>query len=158
MTLPSPPDRDISRARALARALDSAIGIPGTGIRVGLDPILGLIPGVGDVIGGDVSGYLLLLAARHGAPRSVLLRMASNLAIDSLMGAVPLLGDLFDVGWKANVRNLALLERYLGQPNATRRSSRFFVATVLTLLILVLAGAAYLAVEVVRLLLGALGG
>ena len=154
MTSPSLADRDIARARAVARTLDNAVGIPGTGIRVGLDPVLGLIPGLGDVVGGALAGYLILLAARYGAPRSVLLRMASNLAIDSLLGSVPLLGDLFDVGWKANVRNLTLLEDYFGQPAAARRSSRVFVAVVFALLILVLIGAAYLAVAVVRLLLG----
>ena len=144
----------MARARAVARSLDSAVGIPGTGIRVGLDPILGLIPGLGDVVGGALAGYIVLLAARYGAPRSVLLRMASNLAIDSLLGSVPLLGDLFDVGWKANVRNLTLLEHYLGQPASARRSSRVFVAALLAVLVLVLIGAAYLAVAVVRLLLG----
>jgi len=127
-------------ARALARLLDSAIRIPGTGIRIGLDPILGLIPGLGDVAGAGMAGYTVLLAARLGAPRSVILRMLGNVALDTLVGAVPLLGDLFDAGWKANTRNVALLERYLERPGTTRVSSRALVALVIAALVM-LAGA-----------------
>jgi hypothetical protein len=127
-------------ARAVARLLDSAIRIPGTGIRIGLDPILGLIPGLGDVAGAGMAGYTVLLAARLGAPRSVILRMLGNVALDTLVGAVPLLGDLFDAGWKANTRNVALLERYLERPGATRVSSRALVALVIAALVM-LAGA-----------------
>ncbi len=157
MTSPSPADRDIARATALARALDSAIRIPGTRIRVGLDPVAGLIPGVGDLVGAALASYLLVLAARHGAPSSILLRMASNLALDSLVGAVPILGDAFDVGWKANLRNLALLQQHLDRPAATRRSSRVFVAALFTGVALLAVGATYLAVTVVRLVLGLSG-
>ncbi len=138
----------------MARALDNALGIPGTRIRVGLDPLVGIIPGVGDLVGASLASYLILLAARHGAPRSVLLRMASNLAIDSLVGAVPILGDLFDVGWKANVRNLTLLQQHLEQPAATRRSSRLFVAVVFAGIALAAVGTIYLGIMLVVLLVG----
>ena len=155
MTSPPPPvHRDLARARAVTRALDSALGIPGTQIRVGFDPLIGLIPGVGDLVGAALASYILLLAARHGAPKSVLMRMASNLAIDSLVGAVPILGDLFDVGWKSNVRNLALLQQHLDRPAATRRSSRLFAAALFAGIALVAAGAIYLGIAVVQLIVG----
>ena len=138
----------------MARALDSTLGIPGTRIRIGLDPLVGLIPGVGDLVGASLASYLILLAARHGAPGSVLLRMASNLAIDSLIGAVPILGDLFDVGWKANVRNVALLQEHLERPAAARRSSSLFVAAVFVGIALAAAGAIYLGIVLLALLVG----
>src|SRR5262245_33880751 len=102
----------VARARGIARLLDDLIRIPGTTIGIGLDPIIGLIPGLGDVIGGAMSGYILLVAAREGVPTSVLVRMFGNIALDSLVGVVPVLGDLFDVGMKSNRRNVDLLERY----------------------------------------------
>lgn len=94
--------------------MDSALPVPGTRWRVGLDSLVGLIPGIGDAAGFAVSGYALLEARRLGAPTSLLLRMALNIAVDALVGAVPLLGDVFDAGFKANRRNLRLLERHLG--------------------------------------------
>ncbi|HJU64273.1 MAG TPA: DUF4112 domain-containing protein [Gemmatimonadaceae bacterium] len=150
----APPDRamrDPHRAtRALTRLLDEAIPIPGTGMRVGLDPILGLVPGLGDVVGGALSGYVIILASRHGAPPAVLARMLGNVVLDSAVGAVPLLGDLFDFGWKANTRNLALLERHLAQPSRVRASSRAMLAAVLLGLVLVLGAGIALSVWVVR--------
>jgi hypothetical protein len=132
-------DSDIRRARALARALDSAVGVPGTRIRVGLDAILGLIPGGGDVAGAALSGYIVLAAARRSAPPAVIARMLLNILVDSAIGSVPLLGDLFDVAFKANLRNADLLEKYSAAPSAVSRRSRWLVvAVVLALLVLVL--------------------
>jgi hypothetical protein len=139
--------------RSLTRLLDEAIRIPGTNIRVGLDPLLGLVPGMGDVLGAALSGYVIILASRNGAPPSVLGRMLGNVLIDSAVGAVPLLGDLFDAGWKANSRNLALLERYLEQPSHVRRSSRAVLAAVLVALGLAVAGGIAATVWVIRELL-----
>ncbi|HJR64123.1 MAG TPA: DUF4112 domain-containing protein [Gemmatimonadaceae bacterium] len=136
--------------RALSRLLDEAIRIPGTNIRVGLDPLLGLVPGLGDVVGGALSGYVIILASRHGAPPSVLTRMLGNVLIDSVVGSVPVLGDLFDVGWKANSRNLALLDRHLEQPSVARRSSRAVLAAVLVALALAVAGGIAATVWVIR--------
>jgi len=110
-----------ARVRALARMLDSAVRIPGTGVTFGLDPILGLVPGIGDLAGAVFSGYIVLTAARIGAPRSVLARMLLNLVTDTLVGSVPVLGDLFDVGFRANIRNSELLDKHLGEPEAARR-------------------------------------
>ncbi len=124
----------LDRLRRLAILLDNSIPIPGTGIRVGLDALLGLVPGAGDLAGGAFSLYILLQAARLGVPRTLLARMGWNLVVDVVVGAVPLLGDLFDAGFKANMRNLALLERHASRPVASTRSSRRFVA-LLTLLV-----------------------
>lgn len=151
---PASADPHVRQARGLARLLDTAVRIPGTDVRIGLDPLLGLIPGLGDVIGGALSGYVILLAARAGASKPVLLRMLANVAMDSLVGAVPVLGDIFDVAWKANVRNLALLERHLERPAATRTSSRAFVAVVLIAVLLLAVGAVALTVALLRWLFG----
>jgi hypothetical protein len=101
----------LARARALTRLLDTAARIPGTGIRFGLDPILGLVPGLGDLAGAALSGYLVLLAGRSGASRTTIVRMLGNVAIDTFGGMLPVLGDAFDVAFKSNSRNLVLLER-----------------------------------------------
>jgi len=139
------PDRAaaLQRARKIARMLDSAVAIPGTDFRIGLDPILGLLPGVGDIAGGALSAYIVLIAGRAGVPASVLLRMVVNVAVDTLIGGVPLLGDLFDAGWKSNMRNVSLLEQFIDRPRATRRSSAVLaiVMAVVALLLVVGIGA-----------------
>lgn len=115
-----------ARERRLARLawlLDNAILLPG-GYRVGLDGVIGLIPGVGDAVGAALSGYILLEAARLGASRSLLARMGLNVLIETAVGVVPLLGDLFDFAFKANARNVRLLEAHLAAPERTRRQSR----------------------------------
>ena len=108
----------------MARLLDSAVQVPGTRFRIGLDPIIGLVPGIGDVIGAIFSSVIVFQAARLGAPQSTLVRMLANVVVDTLVGEVPLLGDLFDFGWKANTRNIALLEQHLGRPVSARAASR----------------------------------
>ena len=147
----------LARVRGLAELLDSAVRVPGTSFRVGLDPILGLIPGVGDLAAGAMGAYVLVVAAQAGVPRTVLVRMLANVGLDALVGAVPLLGDLFDAGFKANNRNVALLERALAQPAETRRASRGFLALLLVALLLLVVGGVTVAVLLVRALLGALG-
>ena len=149
--------REREQVRALARLLDTAIRVPGTNVRLGLDPILGLIPGAGDLAGGVLSAYMLLLAARAGASKAVLLRMLGNLGADSLVGTVPLLGDLFDVGFKANARNARLLEEHLERPRDTERASRLFVAGVVVAALLLVVGAIAVTVLVVRAIAGAVG-
>src|SRR5437868_3389305 len=136
-------DPRLARARTLARALDSAVGIPGTGMRVGLDPLLGLVPGLGDFAGAALSGYIVLTGIQLGAPRSVVVRMIANVALDTLAGSVPIVGDLFDAGWKANNRNVALIEKHVIAPGEARASSRFLLAgAVVALLLLAAAGVA----------------
>lgn len=97
----------------LANTMDSLFQIPGTGIRVGLDSIIGLIPGVGDALSLLPAGYIVANAAHMGVPKSTLLRMGMNVGVDTLIGAIPLIGDVFDIGWKGNRRNVALLRKHL---------------------------------------------
>jgi hypothetical protein len=104
-------------ARRLARLLDSAIVIPGTDIRIGLDPILGLLlPELGDALSAALSVTLLGVAFRQRVPKLVMARMLLNIVIDAVLGAIPLVGDLFDFAFKANEKNLALIERHRGDP------------------------------------------
>jgi hypothetical protein len=101
-------------AAVISRLMDDIFVIPGTNIRFGLDPLIGLIPGFGDTAGAVVSTFLLIQGSRAGLPKIVLARMALNVLINSALGAVPVLGDAFSVWFKSNVRNLALLERHAG--------------------------------------------
>ena len=101
--------------RRVARFLDSAVAVPGTSFRVGLDPVLGLVPGLGDLISPLFGLGIMWQAYDLGVPKIVQVRMLFNIAIDAIVGAVPLFGDLFDFVWKANVKNLALLERHAEQ-------------------------------------------
>ena len=117
-------------ASKLAYWLDAGIRIPGTNLRFGLDPILGLIPGAGDAAGAVLAGWILVEAIRLGASRATVLRIAGNIALDAAVGAVPLLGDIFDFAWKANLRNVALLERHLEAPERAERADRTFVLLV----------------------------
>src|SRR3954470_24153998 len=103
------PNDSLTRAKAVASVLDDAIRVPGTGIRFGIDPLVGLIPGLGDLLGGAASAYIILEAARAGAHASALLRVVVNVGIDTIVGALPLFGDLFDFAWKSNARNVRLL-------------------------------------------------
>ena len=100
----------LQRLRLLSRVLDAQWSIPGTRYRVGLDGLVGLIPGVGDAAGALLSTYILYEAMRLGAPRRVLLRMAANIGLETVVGALPVVGDLFDVAWHANTKNVALLQ------------------------------------------------
>ena len=106
--------------------------MPGTRIRFGFDPILGLVPGLGDAVGAVLAAWVLIEAFRMGASRATLLRMAGNVALDAGLGAIPVFGDLFDFAWKANLRNVALLERHLAAPAQARRADRSFVVLVIS--------------------------
>jgi len=108
-----PPDpRGLESLRRWARIFDSAFRIPGTQITFGLDPILGLVPGLGDVASPVFSLFFVWHGFRLGVPKVVLARMVLNVLIDTGVGVIPVVGDLFDFGWKANAWNLALLERH----------------------------------------------
>ena len=103
----------IAEFERLARLLDTQWRIPGTSMRFGMDPLVGLIPGLGDAAAGLVSAYIVVLAARLKLPNHVLARMAGNVAIDVVFGSVPILGSIFDLFYKANRRNLRLLQSHL---------------------------------------------
>lgn len=144
----------IGRARALAKMLDSAARVPGTNIRFGLDSVLGLIPGMGDVAGAVFSGYLILLGSRMGLPQHIITRMVANVAIDTIVGGVPILGDLFDVVWKSNTRNLSLLEQFAEPATDVQPSvNKLAVAAALAVLLLLVAGGIWLAVIAIKALI-----
>lgn len=105
----------LARLETLATLMDAALVIPGTNVRIGFDALIGLVPGVGDLISAAVSGFIIVEARRLGAPRWLLARMAGNVAIDAVGGTIPLVGDLFDVAFRANLKNVRLLRRHLEQ-------------------------------------------
>ena len=143
----------LEHLRALSRLLDSAVGVPGTRLRVGLDALIGLVPGLGDAVSTALSGYIIVQATRFGAPKAKLARMAANVAIDTVVGAVPALGDLFDIGWKANSRNVALLAEHVERPRTARAASRRCLILLGLGLLLVFVAAVGVAVLVAGLVL-----
>jgi hypothetical protein len=148
----------IERLRTLARLLDSVIRIPFTRFRIGLDAILGLIPGFGDVAGAAASAFIIVEACRLGAPRRVLRRMVYNVGLETLVGTVPALGDVFDAGWRANVKNVELLERHLEQSRSVETADRRLPIGVVGALLLLVIGALVLTFVMLRVLVYALGG
>jgi len=116
----------VRRLRRFARWMDDGVKLPGIPLRVGLDPIVGLVPGLGDAAGAVLSAWVLVEAVRLRASTATLARMVYNVAVDALGGALPLLGDLFDAVWKANLRNVALLERHLAEPARAAAADRRF--------------------------------
>ena len=122
----------------LAWLLDSSIPVPGTRLTVGIDALIGLFPVIGDLIGVALSSYILSQAAKLGAPRSVLWRMAFNIAVEGVVGIIPLAGDVFDAAFKANQRNVQLLDAWLDAPRRTERSTRTFAALLVLALVTVL--------------------
>jgi len=152
------PARTTRRVRVLAKLLDDSIAIPGTGWKIGFDPIVGLIPGIGDLIGAVLSGYIILEAARAEVPLYTLARMLVNVGIDTLVGSIPAVGDLFDAAWKSNTKNVALLERHLaGDRVAIAREKRGAIAAMIlsvVVLILIIGAGLALGIYVARLLWG----
>jgi hypothetical protein len=116
--------RELQRLRAIARLFDQAFALPGTRYRFGVDALFGLVPGLGDLVGAVVAAYALHVARTLRVPAAIQLHMLGNIAIDALVGSIPLLGDLFDFVFKAQTRNMALLDRWLASPAATERRSR----------------------------------
>jgi hypothetical protein len=104
-------ERALRRVKAVAHVLDEAIPIPGTGYRVGVDPLLNVVPGAGDVVSAALSLYIIAEAAYLGVPLTTIVRMLATVAVDAAVSAVPFAGILFDAVWKANKRNADLLER-----------------------------------------------
>jgi hypothetical protein len=124
----------------LSHVLDDWFRVPGTSIRFGLDGIIGLVPGLGDILGGLASSILVVAAWVRGVPYITLLRMIVNIGIEVLLGTIPLLGDAFDIAWKANRRNYALIVRHLEQKRRqTWRDWVFLLAIGVTLTIIFLA-------------------
>ena len=103
-------EEKLMRLKRLSHNLDEAFTIPGTERKIGIDPIIGLIPGGGDLIGGALSIYIMHAGIRMGMPRSVIIRMFGNIALEFIIGCIPIIGDLFDAMWKSNQRNVKLIE------------------------------------------------
>ena len=117
----------LKRMRQLSQLLDGAIVIPGTKYRIGLDPILGLIPGGGDTVSAALSGYIIIEAARMGLPRKALMQMVGNLVVDTVAGSVPVVGDIFDVFSKANTRNMQIVESHAQAPTPSTKTDKLFI-------------------------------
>ena len=150
--------RRLTTLGRFAEWLDAGFRLPGTNFRFGLDPLIGLIPGAGDVAGAVLAGWIFIEAVRLGASRATLLRIAANVALDAGLGAVPIIGDIFDFAWKANLRNVTLLKRHQLAPAQARRADRFFIASVIGGTIVVLVGAAISATLLTLWLLRRLAG
>jgi hypothetical protein len=154
----SDPASRTRRVRVLAKLLDNSIGIPGTPWKIGFDPIVGLIPGIGDLIGAVLSGYIILEAARAEVPAYTLARMLVNVGVDTLLGSIPAVGDLFDAAWKSNTKNVALLERHLiADREAIAREKRSAIAAmvlIVIVLVLIIGAGLALGIYLARLLWG----
>jgi hypothetical protein len=145
-------EKHLDRLRGIATVLDDAVRVPGTRIRFGLDALLGLLPGAGDAVTGAVAAYAIVLATRLGAPPVVVARMTMNVLIDVATGTIPVLGDIFDVGWKSNRKNVQLLEKYLAQPQKVKRGSWLVVVAALLLIVAAIVGVFYLVTLALRAL------
>jgi hypothetical protein len=111
--------QSVTRLEGLARLMDGAVVLPGTNTRLGLDVIIGLVPVAGDVISGVISSYLIWEARQLGAPKWLIARMMANTLLDTTVGAIPVLGDAFDVMFRANMKNMALLRRHMEKRGLT---------------------------------------
>ena len=131
----------------LAKLMDAQFKIPGTNIRFGLDALIGLVPGAGDFAGFLISGYMVIVLAKNGASGFVLARMVFNILIDAIIGSIPILGDIFDVAFKANQRNMQLMhEHYL--EGRHRGSAWKLIIPVLFILLLLIAGLAWVGYKI----------
>ncbi len=148
----------LNRLRNLSRLLDDAIKIPGIGYRIGLDPIIGLIPGGGDTAGLILSSYIVLEAARLGASKSLLSQMVFNILLETVVGTLPVLADLFDVTWKSNARNMQLLEAELRLPHRSSSKNHAFAIALIALLALVFVGCLVLSVVLLHWLVQTISG
>ncbi|HET7040913.1 MAG TPA: DUF4112 domain-containing protein [Gemmatimonadales bacterium] len=140
LTDPRPGDPRTATLRRLTWLLDDCIRLP-LGFRVGFDALIGLIPGFGDVAGGVAALYGIAVAWQLGTPPVVLARMTVNVTLDTLLGIIPIVGDLWDIGFASNRRNLAILEHWLAKPeHATRRSAFVLILFAATLLLILIGG------------------
>lgn len=132
--------QDLVALRRFAYYMDEAFTVPGTNIKVGIDALLGLIPGIGDVIGGVLSTWIVVGALRHRVPARIIMRMIFNIAIDLVFGAVPLAGDVFDFLYEENVKNMRLLEKHRDRRRPPRSTAAIaFVAACIVLFVVAMA-------------------
>lgn len=154
------PNDKLNRLRSLSNLLDNAVAIPGTSYKVGIDPLLGLIPGGGDIASSALSAYIVFSAGMMGAPREILVQMVFNIFLDTFAGVVPVVGDLFDVAWKANMKNMQLLEEHFGKPELanTKKVSKGFIFFLIGAVMLVAIAVAVFSAWVITLLFRAIVG
>jgi len=151
-----PPEDKANKARVeplfklLATVMDEFLRVPGTRFRFGLDPLIGLIPGLGDTASAITSAMTLIYAARCGLPKILLARMSLNILINEIIGIVPGIGDAFSFWFKSNSRNYELLQRHWGAPRKPRTSDWLFVAAILAVLVVVVLAGLLVTVFVLR--------
>ena len=141
--------------RWIALLMDELILLPGTRFRFGIDPLIGLIPGIGDTASAFVSAAALIKAARHGLPKIVLARMAMNILINEFVGIVPVAGDAFSFWFKSNTRNHQLIKDYVGGRRTARASDWAFVLAILLVLGMVVAAGLFVSLLIIQFILNA---
>ena len=146
-------EKTLRSLRSLSHILDNALPIPGTSYRIGIDPLLGLFPAAGDYLSAALSAYIVIKAAQIGASSATLSRMAFNIILDTLVGTVPMIGDLFDAGWKANTKNLTLLENHLNSSPKSKKANWCFLLLLLGVLLLVVIATTAVSLFLVGMLL-----
>jgi hypothetical protein len=140
MKLQTSPQRGLKDIEYLAKLMDNQFKVPGTNLRFGLDAIIGLIPGIGDLSTFAVSGYMLLIMAKNGASGYLLARMILNVLIDTILGMIPFIGDIFDFAFKANIRNLKLMHQHYAE-GRHRGSAWKIILPILIVLLAIVIGA-----------------
>jgi hypothetical protein len=150
-------DRALAEVAALAWLLDNSIPVPGTGgRRFGVDAIIGLVPGIGDLVSGAIGLIVVWRGSRMGLPRIVVARMLANTVLDLAIGAIPIVGDAFDLWFKASTRNLGLMQRYLEEPDRSTSGEWASVLALVGALVGVVLLLGWLVVSVVGAIVGAL--
>jgi hypothetical protein len=139
----------LAEVEALAWLLDNSIPVPGTGRRFGIDAVVGLVPVLGDVVSAGMGLFVVWRASRMGLPRIVVMRMLTVSAVDFVIGSIPLIGDAFDLWFKANTRNLGLLRRHLEQPDTSTRDDWLIVTGLIAVLIAIVVLIGWLLVSLV---------
>ncbi|MDQ3682649.1 MAG: DUF4112 domain-containing protein [Bacteroidota bacterium] len=138
-TATNPKQRGLKQLNYLAKLMDAQFRVPGTNFRFGLDGIIGLIPGAGDLSTFAVSGYMVWVMANNGASGLVLARMTFNILIDAIFGAIPILGDLFDVAFKANMRNMRLMQQHYEEGRHRGSAWKFIVPVLIVVFLIIIA-------------------
>jgi hypothetical protein len=146
--------RGLAEIEGLAWLLDNSIPVPGTGRRFGIDALIGFVPVVGDLVSGGIGLYVVWRGSRLGLPRVVVARMLANSIIDLAIGAIPFIGDAFDLWFKANIRNVALIRRYTTEPAASTAGTWAFFGGILAAVVIIAVGVVWLIAELLGALLG----
>ena len=132
-------EETLLRLQLLSQRLDESITLPGTKYKIGIDPIIGLIPGGGDVIGGILSMYIMHTGIKMGVQKTVIIKMFRNIALDFLIGWIPIIGDIFDVIWKSNQKNVKLIEKSLNLENDNTLLGYMMILLLILILVIVIA-------------------